>query len=250
MGEAVPEQVLAEMMAYYRARAKEYDEWFYRHGRYDRGPEVNVCWFAEADEVFAALDALKIEGDVLELACGTGIWTERLVRTARSVTAVDASPEMLAINRAKVASDRVSYLQADLFDWRPARTYDAICFAFWLSHVPVERLDAFLNVVAGALRPGGSLFFVDNRREPISTAIDHQLPEAGSQLMTRRLNDGRTFEIVKNFYEPADLAARFVAAGLDVTVRETATYFLYGYGTRTHITNTDWRDHNRAGSTN
>jgi len=232
MIDPVSSKTLNDMMDYYRARANEYDQWFYRRGRYDRGSEGNARWFAEADEVFAALDALEIEGDVLELAAGTGIWTERLVRTARSITVVDASPEMMAINRARVASERVSYVQADLFTWQPTHTYDAVCFCFWISHVPTERLDAFLNTVATALRPGGKIFFVDGRREPTGTAVDHQLPEADTQLMTRKLNDGREFEIVKNFYEPNTLAARFVAAGLDVTVRETQSYFIYGYGAR------------------
>ena len=232
MTDPVSSRTLNDMVDYYRARANEYDEWFYRRGRYDRGPESNARWFAEADEVFAALDALGIAGDVLELAAGTGIWTERFVPTASSITVVDASPEMMAINRARVASERISYVQADLFTWQPTRTYDAVCFCFWISHVPTERLDAFLKTVAKALRPGGKLFFVDGRRELTSTAVDHQLPEADTQLMMRKLNDGREFEIVKNYYDPVKLAARLVATGLDVMVRETQTYFIYGYGAR------------------
>jgi 2-polyprenyl-3-methyl-5-hydroxy-6-metoxy-1,4-benzoquinol methylase len=234
MSEPVSSQMLNEMVDYYRARANEYDEWFYRRGRYDRGSEANARWFAEVDEVFVALDALGIEGDVIELAPGTGIWTERLLRTASSITALDASPEMIAINHARVASDRISYRQADLFAWKPTRRYDAVFFGFWISHVPTERLDRFLQAIATALQPGGKVFFVDGRREPTSTAIDHQLPEEGTQVMTRRLNDGREFKIVKNFYEPVALAKRCVSAGLDVTVRETPTYFLYGYGKASH----------------
>src|SRR5581483_12523192 len=133
------------MKDYYQERAHEYDEWFYRRGRYDRSPETNARWFAEVDEVFAALDSFHLTGDVLELAPGTGIWTERLVRTATTITAVDASPEMIEINRAKVSSDRVSYLLADLFTWRPERTYDAVFFSFWISHVPLERLETFYS---------------------------------------------------------------------------------------------------------
>lgn len=230
MSEIVSSATLDEMRVYYRERAREYDEWFYRQGRYDRGPQANARWFAEADEVFAALTTFDVRGDVLELAPGTGIWTERLVRTVRSITAVDASPEMIAINRAKVASERVAYVQADLFTWRPERTYDAVVFCFWISHVPLERLDAFLQTVASALRPGGKLFFVDSRREPSSTAQDHQLPREEEQVMTRRLNDGREFQIVKNFYAPDFLAPRLASAGFDAVVRETATYFVYGYG--------------------
>ena len=232
--ETVSAETLEEMAGYYRARATEYDEWFERRGRYDQGPAANARWFAEAAEAFAALDALAMGGDVLELASGTGIWTERLLRTAASVTAVDASPEMVAINRARVADDRVQYVLADLFAWRPARVYDGVCFGFWLSHVPRERLDAFLGMVASALRPGGALFFVDSQSQRASsaTSLDQRRPQAGTQLMTRWLNDGREYRIVKNFYDPALLTERCAAVALEVAVRETSTYFLYGVGSR------------------
>ena len=219
-------------MTYYKERAQEYDEWFYRKGRYDRGAERNNRWFAEVAEVVAALEALKLEGDVLELAPGTGIWTERLARTATTVTAVDASAEMIEINRAKVQSEQVSYIQADLFAWRPERAYDAVFFGFWISHVPLERLGDFLAAVAGMLRSGGKIFFVDSRREPTGTAENQKLPEQDQQIMVRKLNDGRAFEIVKNFHDPVDLAAFCSRSRFEATVRETATYFLYGYDTR------------------
>ena len=228
----VSETTLQEMTAYYRARASEYDEWFERRGRFDRGAEANRRWFAELETVYAAFDALKLGGDVLELAPGTGIWTERLLATARSITAVDASPEMVTINQARVGDDRVRYIIDDLFTWQPSQTYDAVVFCFWISHVPLERLDGFWATVARALKPGGKVFFLDGRREPTSTASNHQLPEVGAQVMTRRLNDGRAFEVVKNFYDPETLAGQCKRAGLDVSVHETPTYFLYGTGRR------------------
>jgi len=225
-------QTLQEMQTYYRERAREYDEWFYRQGRYNSSPETNARWFAEVDEVFAALTSFHFTGDVLELASGTGIWTEWLVRTASTVTAVDASPEMIEINRARVGSRHVSYLQADLFHWQPEQTYDGVFFGFWISHVPLERLDGFLRSVAAMLHPGGKVFFVDSQREPTSAAAHQQMPVQDSQTMTRILNDGRSFEIVKNFYDPADLATHCTSTGFDITIRETTAYFLYGYGTR------------------
>ena len=232
MDHPVSTQTLQEMKTYYRERAHEYDEWFYRKGRFDRGAEANASWFAEANEVFAVLDDFHLNGEVLELAPGTGIWTERLVRTASSVTAVDASSEMIEINRAKVSSNRVTYVQADLFSWRPERVYDAVLFCFWISHVPLERLNGFLYSVAAMLRPGGKVFFVDGRRNSNGSAAHQQTPVQASQLTKRSLNDGRTFEIIKNYYDPVDLAARCMGAGFDITVRETSTHFIYGYGTR------------------
>ena len=173
-------------------------------------------------------------GDVLELAAGSGIWTERLLRTASAVTAVDASLEMLALNRTRVDDHRVRYVEADLFSWRPERTYDGVCFAFWLSHVPHERLDGFLQIVAAALEPDGKVFFVDSHRQrkPSTETVVQSPPEPGSQVLTRRLHDGRAYRIVKNFYGPAELADRCAAAGLQVMVRETASAFIYGAGNR------------------
>ncbi len=232
MTDAVSPDVLTDMVDYYRARAAEYDEWWYRQGRYDHGAAQNDRWFAEAEEAFAAFDALHFTGDVLELAPGTGIWTERLLKTVDTITAVDASEEMMAINRAKVGGDRVTYVCADLFAWRPEHQYDGVCFGFWISHIPSDRLDGFLAMIAGALRPGGKVFFVDGRREPTTTAANHVLPDEGEQVMTRKLNDGRSYQIVKNFYDPDTLAAQCARAGLTVTVRETPTFFIYGAGTR------------------
>jgi 2-polyprenyl-3-methyl-5-hydroxy-6-metoxy-1,4-benzoquinol methylase len=226
------DQILREQINYYRARAAEYDEWFYRKGRFDRGAELNQRWFAEVDSVVAALDALKFVGDILELAPGTGIWTERLVKVATSITAVDASSEMVEINKSKVQSPKVNYVLADLFTWEPDRAYDGIFFGFWLSHVPEEQLSAFLAKTYRALRPGGKLFFVDSLRSETSTAVNHQLPEEGNQIMTRKLNDGREFQIIKNFYAPNVLMPKFAALGLDINVQETPNYFLYGAGTK------------------
>ena len=64
-----------EQLTYYRARAAEYDEWFLRRGRYDRGDEHRRLWFDEVAAVEAALIDAHPAGDILELACGTGLWT-------------------------------------------------------------------------------------------------------------------------------------------------------------------------------
>jgi 2-polyprenyl-3-methyl-5-hydroxy-6-metoxy-1,4-benzoquinol methylase len=232
MIQPVSVQTLQEMKAYYRQRASEYDESYCRQGRYDRGPEMNARWFAELDEVFAALDAFHLAGEVLELAAGTGIWTKHLVRTASTVTSVDASPEMLAINRAKVASHRVRYVLVDLFSWHPEHVYDAVFFGFWLSHVPRERLDDFLRSCVAMLHPAGKIFFVDSRRPPNAPGAPHQATVLESQVVVRTLRDGRTFEVVKNLYDATDLTARCIGAGFDLIVCQTATHFLYGSGTR------------------
>jgi len=223
---------IRDQIAYYQARATEYDEWFYRRGRYDRGPELNKRWFAEIDQMRKALDDFHPAGRVLELACGTGLWTEQLLGHAEHVTAVDVSGEMLAIAESRIQSNRVKYVQADIFAWQPSAQFDVIFFSFWLSHVPPERFDDFWRTVDQALHTGGRVFFVDSRYNPTSTAKNHQLEGAESTTTTRRLNDGREYRIVKIFYEAEKLAKHLAELGWEFKVEETANFFLYGRGGR------------------
>jgi demethylmenaquinone methyltransferase/2-methoxy-6-polyprenyl-1,4-benzoquinol methylase len=148
------DDILRDQIDYYRARAGEYDEWWFRQGRYDRGPEFNARWHSETGAVEAALDAwigrIRPES-VLELAGGTGLFTRRIAPRVARVTAVDASPEVLAINRAHVSAANVEYVEADLFEWRPNECYDVVFFSFWLSHVPDSRFAPFWSSVAAAL---------------------------------------------------------------------------------------------------
>ena len=220
-------RLLDEQIEYYRARAEEYDEWWFRRGRYDRGEEQRQAWFAEVATVEAALQAARPAGHILELACGTGLWTRHLVAHAESVTAVDASPEVVRLNAERVRSPRVEYVQADLFQWRPAKLYDFVFFGFWLSHVPEHRFEEFWRMVRSALRPGGQAFFVDNLFGQEQTATNHKAIDLAG-VVERKLNDGRTFSIVKIFYEPAALEQRLAALGWTGYVRATGRFFLYG----------------------
>ncbi|MGI8492143.1 MAG: class I SAM-dependent methyltransferase [Acidimicrobiales bacterium] len=130
------DDLLEEQRTFYRARAPGYDEWWQRRGRYDRGPEHALEWDRQVAVAQDALDAFGPTGDVLELAGGTGWWTQRLAGSADHLTVVDSSPEVLEINRQRVAREGVTYVVADLFEWRPKRAFDVVFFSFWLSHVP------------------------------------------------------------------------------------------------------------------
>jgi demethylmenaquinone methyltransferase/2-methoxy-6-polyprenyl-1,4-benzoquinol methylase len=224
------EPLLAEQAHYYRERADEYDDWWLRRGRYDHGPQTNARWFSDAAEVQAALDGFEPSGEVLELACGTGLWTERLAAHADRVTAVDGSPEMLELCRARVGEEGIEYVRADLFEWEPEQRYDVCFFSFWLSHVPEERFEAFWEKVRRALEPGGRVFFVDSSRHDLASAVDHKLSAPEDPTMLRRLADGREYRIVKQFYEPERLQARLAGLDWSVEVETTREFFIYGHG--------------------
>ncbi|MCX7011242.1 MAG: class I SAM-dependent methyltransferase [Candidatus Sumerlaeota bacterium] len=222
------QDILDEQIRYYRARAGEYDEWFLRLGRYDRGEEHRAEWFADVAEAAAALERAKPSGDMLELACGTGLWTQRLAPAAARLTAVDASPETLQINRERVRSDRVEYVQADIFRWRPDRKYDFVFFGFWLSHVPEARFEGFWRMVGEAVKPGGTVFFVDSAFEPESTYKGHRIERAPDGVMERKLNDGRQFRVVKIYYEPEPFMKRLARLGWEGAAARTRRFFVYG----------------------
>lgn len=223
---------LAEQIDYYSARAGEYDDWWYRRGRYDRGPAANAKWFHEAALLQSFVASLGALGEAAELAAGTGLWTRWLAAVSSSVLAVDASAEVLTVNRARVRSEKVSFEVADLFAWEPRRDFDTVFFSFWLSHVPPERFEQFWDLVARALRPGGRAVFIDSLYTQTSTATDHQLEGPDSAGVTRRLDDGREFRIVKVFYEPASLAERLRDLGWDSDVKATGEFFLQGVARR------------------
>jgi len=144
-------------------------------------------------EIEGALDRFAPTGDVLELACGPGSWTARLLSDARTVTVVDAAPEMLALARNRVAGARVTFVCADLFTWRPDRRYDVVFFGFWMSHVPLERFAAFWGLVSDCLTPDGRVFFADDAYR----TADELVEGPTSSTIGRRLLDGTAYRAVK-----------------------------------------------------
>jgi SAM-dependent methyltransferase len=216
MNNATPrDQLLAEQRAYYSALAPRYLD-----QRLD---------LPGGAELASALDAFRPAGSVLELACGPGTWTPQLLRHATHVTAVDASPEMLAIAASSVPSGApVRFIQADLFTWQPDRRYDVAFMGCWLSHVPAERFASFWAIVAAALAPQGRVFFADDYyRTP-----DELIEGPASAVIQRRTPDGTAYRIVKVPHEPASLETQLRDLGWNITVTPTAGPFYWGTGTR------------------
>jgi SAM-dependent methyltransferase len=207
--------VLAEMKRYYAERAPEYDDWWYRRGRYTRDPERERRWLLDVAELEECLREFAPHGDVLELAAGTGIWTRRLVPAADRVVAVDANAETLALN-----TPAAELVVADIFSWRPPQQFDVVFFSFWLSHVPEERFAEFWTLVRCALRPEGRVFLIDSG--PPEVAGD-------GELQVRQLADGREFTIVKRFWQPDELAERVAELGFELDLGLTRNgLFLHG----------------------
>lgn len=145
---------------------------------------------------------------------------------ARPVTAVDASPEVLDIARARTVSPHVRFLQADMFSWRPPRRYDTVVFGFWLSHVPPSRLADFWGTVAAALAPHGKAVFIDDG--PAGAAREEVLARQPAPAVRRRLGDGSEHRVVKVFNDVDTLAGDLTARGWSPRIRTEGENFIVG----------------------
>ena len=214
--------LLEEQKRYYAARAPEYDDWWYRRGRYVLDGERERRWLEDVAQAEQRLRDFAPTGEVLELAAGTGIWTRKLVPLADRVVAVDANAETLALN-----TPAAELVQADVFSWRPEERFDLVFFSFWHSHVPDERLDEFWALVRSLLKPGGRVFLVDNNvGDRAHTGTDRRDGEE-----TRTVADGRAFRIVKRRWDPDELAARVRPLGFELDLVATANgHFIVGGG--------------------
>jgi SAM-dependent methyltransferase len=207
------DRLLEEQVAYYRALAPDYLK-----------QELDLPGF---DKLTEALDAFQPAGSVLELACGPGVWTGQLLRYAADVTAVDMSPEMLAIAASRLSGERVRFIHGDIFTWRPDSRYDVVFFGFWLSHVPVERFASFWSLVADCLTPQGRVFFADDAyRTP-----DELVEGPASSTIRRLIPGGTAYRIVKVPHQAEDLERRLRLLGWNIDVTATAGPFYWGQGT-------------------
>lgn len=206
-------QQLGEQMAYYRAIANEYGD--------------HPIDAPGQPELVAAFESFAIDGDVLELACGSGAWTERLAVSAASVTAVDASAEMIARARGVVDEDVVRFVTADIFSWSPPRRYDSVFFGFWLSHVPLQHFEWFWTLVSDCLEPEGRVFFVDDNHRTAEELIEGPR----SHTVERRLNNGVAYRAIKVPHDAAGLTVRLRELGWDFSVGSAGPFY-WGSGCR------------------
>jgi SAM-dependent methyltransferase len=216
-----------EMVAYYEARAGEYDDWYRRRGRYSHGPIHDAAWDAELDAAGRWLDAQPLAGEVVELAAGTGWWSPLLAEKAE-LWAYDAAEAPLDLARERLLAHGLrAHLHVRDAWAEPDRPVEGLFCGFWLSHVPRGRLDAFLALARRWLRPGGRFAFIDSLADPRSGAVDGVPAEGG--VAVRRLADGREFRIVKEFYRPDELRAALLRAGFaSAEVTTTGRFFLLG----------------------
>ena len=205
---------------YYAARAREYERIYEKPER-----QTDLTRLKEL------LPPMVANCRVLEVACGTGYWTQFLVQEARSIVAVDANAETLEVANEKAwPSGRVSFRTADAY-LLPDELgmFDAAFAGFWWSHVPVRDRSRFLNSLDRRLVPGAKAALLDNRFvEGSSTPISHRDDE-GNTYQSRRLDDGSEHVVLKNFPSERELRADVSALACNTQFVSLEYYWLFTY---------------------
>jgi SAM-dependent methyltransferase len=198
----------AEMRAYYRRRATEYDEWWLGTGQH--GQEQRPGWHEEVEALIALLRSLPLSR-VLDVACGTGFLTQHL--TGEQVTALDQSPEMVRIAQTRMPSARVVCGEAVPLPFAVG-SFDRLFTSNFYGHLHPNEREAFLTE---ARRVASHLLVLDAARHPDAPTEAWQ---------NRRLNDGSRHRVFKRYFEPEHLAeelggGRILHAGRWFVVVET-----------------------------
>ena len=198
------------MNKYYAQRANTYDTIYQK-------PERQADLITLQERVGAALKNQR----VLEVACGTGYWTEKYAPVAASVHATDINQAMLDLAQSKqYPPARVQFSLADTFAM-PAATagqYSA-CFAGFLwSHIKREEQADVLAQLAKASDKGSTLVLIDNNYVEGSSGPIARTDLEGNTYQLRMQEDGSRVEIVKNFPTDSFLRKRIGLAARDIRI--------------------------------
>jgi demethylmenaquinone methyltransferase/2-methoxy-6-polyprenyl-1,4-benzoquinol methylase len=204
------------LRTYYAARAPEYEAIYAK-------PERPADLATLRDLVAGFARGRRM----LEVACGTGYWTAVLAATARSVLATDVTDEMLALARAKaLATDIVTFARADAYRREAVDgAFDGAFAGFWWTHVLRSDRSRFLGGLHRRLEPGARVMLIDNRYVEGSSTPVSRTDAAGNLYQQRRLADGSTHEVLKNFPSPEELRRDLAAAGVLAPEIVETTYF-------------------------
>jgi len=207
------------LKTYYAARAPYYDDVYEKPERRE-----DIAFLRE--HVPAALAGRT----VLEVACGTGYWTQFIAPAAGAMTATDATAEPLALARARPGVQAVRFELADAYDL-PASLgrFDAAYAGLWLSHVPIGRRGEFLASLHRLLLPGARVVFLDNSEVQCIELPIAERDAEGNTWQHRKLRDGSIHRVLKNFPAPGELEAMIAGIGERPEHRELQNFWLFTY---------------------
>lgn len=205
-----------QLAAYYAQRASEYERIYAK-------PERQ----SDLRALQARIRQMFTGRRVLELACGTGYWTDVFAAQAAQVTALDMNEEVLEIARSKKNAGKVQFVRGSAYEIPDfGRVHDALLAGHWWSHVPLGRMDAFLRSAVQSVAPGALIAFFDNNYVAGSSTAVTRRDAEGNSYQTRGLDDGSAHEVLKNFPSASELIQRASRYGWGAHVEQLRYYWL------------------------
>jgi len=209
------------MKSYYVSRATEYD-------RVYEFPERQSNLRTLEDWIPTVLSNHR----VLEVACGTGYWTQFFAPKAQHVLATDASVETMEIAKKRVGTNNIEFQIADAYALSDTLgQFDAAFAGFWLSHVPQSRLQAFLTNLHNRLQHGSTVLFIDNEYVEGSNHPITERDDEGNTYQTRKLLDGTSHHVLKNFPSERGLIKMIDGLGTKFQYRKLDYFWTFQYQT-------------------
>jgi ubiquinone/menaquinone biosynthesis C-methylase UbiE len=207
------------MQSYYAARAPEYDRVYQK-------PERQ----ADLRRLRRWLPPVLADSRLLEVACGTGFWTQFIAPAASEVVALDASAAALAIAIGRVPNGKVKFLVGDAYRLpQDQGRFNAAFAGFWFSHVPRSRQREFLAGLGRVLDPGATVVLLDNLYVAGSSHPISEHDADGNTYQTRELDDGSRHRVLKNFPSEAELRAVVAGLGERAAFTEFEYYWAFRY---------------------
>lgn len=208
-----------EMQAYYAARAPYYDAVYLKPER-----AKDIAFLADY------LPAVLAGRSVIEVACGTGYWTQHIARTAARLVATDATVEPLEFARLRPYTGSVTFRQEDAFDLpSDLGLFDAAFAGLWFSHVPIESRARFIRSLHARLRPGAKVVFVDNSDVQCRELPITETDARGNTYQQRQLRDGTVHRVLKNFPSEAELTQLLLPFASGSRFRMLENFWLLEY---------------------
>lgn len=211
-----PKSTTPHLEKYYSKRAAEYEKIYEKPER-----QAELAWLRNR------IPELLRGRTVLEVACGTGYWTQFIARSARSVYACDINEPVLEIAREKGMPGTVHFFRADAvtLDGVP-QGCNAAFAGFWWSHVKKSGIAQFVANLARRLEPGSEVVILDNSFTNWSSTPISRRDEEGNTYQKRKLENGEEFEILKNFPTPGELAEAVRPVAREARLESLTYYWL------------------------
>lgn len=211
-----------DIIRYYSDRAQDYDR---SAGYHDRKAEKLRAPMKRRHQAFAK------NRDVLEIACGTGYWTQVIAKTARSVLAIDASQKMISMAQENCKHlFNVTFQVCDAYSLNKISGKFSAAYAhWWWSHMPRSRIRDFLLGLHTRLEPGSSVLFSDHLPEYLDKGIDCTVNDDGDRIEIRTLDSGKTYLVIKNFPTNKEIQNYLQGLAENITYQEYDKYWELQY---------------------